>query len=211
MKKKVSLFIFIILCNSHAQSISSSSNTRNVNISSRSEPACATQSIPGMQYSKTVHYVYKGYLFDKAINLQGFVNNVTESEALVLDRFSIEPKSKIIQLKNVTIETRHDYDSSMVSVFDSNFVYVPYDSSIQVGDSISIKNYSSIFFGYCNEAGDFINSPKGYVSGDIEIIHPSSSLITRSRKQNQKKNKERHNRNAAGKFLNEKLSKIIRY
>lgn len=115
MKKKVSLFIFIILCNSHAQSISSSSNTRNVNISSRSEPACATQSIPGMQYSKTVHYVYKGYLFDKAINLQGFVNNVTESEALVLDRFSIEPKSKIIQLKNVTIETRHDYDSSTVS------------------------------------------------------------------------------------------------
>ena len=86
------------------------------NISSRSEPACATQSIPGMQYSKTVHYVYKGYLFDKAINLQGFVNNVTESEALVLDRFSIEPKSKIIQLKKiVTIETRHDYDSSTVS------------------------------------------------------------------------------------------------
>lgn len=211
MKKKIIILIFNILCNSYAQSISSSSNTPNVNISSRSEPACAVQSIPGMQYSKTVHYVYKGYLFDKAINLQGTVNNVVESEAFVLDSFSIEPKSKIIQLKSVTIETRHDYDSSMVSAFDSNFVYVPYDSSIQVGDGIFIKNYSSIFFGYCNEAGDFINSPKGYVSGEIEITRPSSTHIIRLRKPNQEKNKEPRNRDASGKFLNRKPSKIIRY
>ena len=211
MKKKVYLFIFIILCNTYAQGISSSSNAPNVNISSKSEPACAVQSIPGMQYSKTVHYVYKGYLFDKAINLQGIVDNVIESEAFVLDSFVIEPKSKIIQLKNVSIETRHDYDSSMVSVFDSNLVYVPYDSSIQVGDGIFIKNYSSIFFGYCDEAGDFINSPKGYVSGEIEITHQSSTHIIRLRKTNQEKNKESHNRDASGKFLNRKPSKIIRY
>lgn len=211
MKKKINILIFIILCNSYAQSISSSSNTPNANISSRSEPACAVQSIPGMQYSKTVHYVYKGYLFDKAINLQGIVNNVVESEAFVLDSFSIEPKSKIIQLKNVTIETRHDYDSSMVSAFDSNFVYVPYESPIQVGDSISIKNYSTIFFGYCNEAGDFINSPKGYASGEIEIIDSNTTLINVLRKPNQVKNRERHNRNASGRFLNRKPSKIIRY
>lgn len=208
---KLTLALLFSLCNAFAQGISSSSNSSNTAISSTSEPACAIEAIPGMRYSRYVHNVNEKYFFNKSINVHGVVVNTSETEAFVLDSFRVEPKSKIVQLKNVSVQAEHPYDSVMVLAFDSNTVFVPFDFDVQVGDTVYIEKYSTLFFALCNETGSFMNKPVGHVSGTYSNVLSQPLNLVRQNEAHQKNYHGKRGRDASGKFLKSAPSKIIKY
>ena len=144
------------------------------------------------------------------INIEGIIDSVGKDTFFVDDKYAIRHLdstsivAKIIRIKNVK---PIDSDNAMKWAFDSNAVYVPLDLNLVKGDSIFITNYSVTFFLECythtNLRGRFI--------GEFFVnSRPTTIIPYKPRKAKVPATKKR-NRNAAGKFLKDTPSKIIKY
>ena len=144
------------------------------------------------------------------INIEGIVDSVgidsffVEGKYIVYYEGTQQTVGKIIKIKNINLTSS---DNDMKLAFDSNAVFVPLDLDLAKGDSIFITDYSATFFLECythtNLHGEFI--------GSYSVnTRQTTKLFYKPQKTNIQVKKE-HNRDASGKFLNRKPSKIIRY
>lgn len=146
------------------------------------------------------------------IDLDGIVDSIG------LDTFFVDGKipilladssniaAKIARLKQVSISST---DNAMKNAFDSNYVYIPLTFSANKGDTISVHNYSASVFLDCSSQ---YTVPYGFFMGKFSN-NPTSDVTSIKRFNYNRSNTtmQKHNRDASGKFLNRKTSKIIRY
>ena len=100
-------------------------------------------------------------------------------------------------------------DNAMKKAFDSNYVYIPLTFSTNKGDIISVHNYSASVFLDCSSQ---YTVPYGFFMGNFS--NNLTSDVTSIKRFNYNRSNTstlEHNRDASGKFLNRKPSKIIRY
>lgn len=146
------------------------------------------------------------------IDLDGIVDSIG------LDTFFVDGKipilladssniaAKIARLKQVSISST---DNAMKNAFDSNYVYIPLTFNANKGDTISVHNYSASVFLDCSSQ---YTVPYGFFMG-LFSNNPTSDVTSIKRFNYNRSNTtmQKHNRDASGKFLNRKTSKIIQY
>lgn len=192
---------------------SSSSVKKSSSPAADSQIRCPEIEYHGMQTTK--HIPNKPYIINwdrNTIDLEGIVDYVGSDTFFVdgiipiLFADSTKIAAKLIKLRQVTISST---DNSMKTAFDSNFVYIPLIFNTNKGDTISANNYSASIFLDCSSP--YI-VPYAFFMGDFSVNSPSN--VTAIKPIHQKQNNisvKTHNRNASGRFLNRKPSKIIRY
>lgn len=190
----------------------SSSSTPKSSSAADSQMSCPSIELNGMQTTENIPYSPdKDKWKLNKINIEGIVDSVGSDTFFVDGKYAIRYLdstvivAKIIKIKNVKpIDSQND----MKLAFDSNAVYVPLDLNIAKDDSIFIKDYSVTFFLECythtNLRGRFMGE---FFVNEFPETMGVNNRILRMRKATS----EKHNRNAAGKFLNTDLSKIIKY
>lgn len=212
--KRFFLTLLFISSVCFAQDAASSSSARKSSSSAAdSQIRCPEIEYHGMQTTKYIPN--KPYIINwdrNTIDLDGIVDSVG------LDTFFVDEKipilladsskiaAKIVKLKQVSISST---DNAMKNVFDSNYVYIPLTFSTNKGDTISANNYSASIFLDCSSP--YI-VPYAFFMGDFSVNSPSN--VTAIKPIHHKQNNisvKTHNRNASGRFLNRKPSKIIRY
>ncbi len=212
--KRLFLALFFISQACFAQDAASSSSARKSSSSAAdSQIRCPEIEYHGMQTTKYIPN--KPYIINwdrNTIDLDGIVDSIG------LDTFFVDGKipilladssniaAKIARLKQVSISST---DNAMKNAFDSNYVYIPLTFSANKGDTISVHNYSASVFLDCSSQytvpyvffmGKFSNNPASDVTS-IKRFNYNRSNTTM----------QKHNRDASGKFLNRKTSRIIRY
>lgn len=192
---------------------SSSSVEKSSSSAADSQIRCPEIEYHGMQTTK--HIPNKPYIINwdrNTIDLEGIVDYVGSDTFFVdgiipiLFADSTKIAAKLIKLRQVTISST---DNSMKTAFDSNFVYIPLTFNTNKGDTISANNYSASIFLDCSSP--YI-VPYAFFMGDFSVNSPSN--VTAIKPIHHKQNNisvKTHNRNASGRFLNRKPSKIIRY
>ena len=202
-----SILVLSIVC--FAQT--SSSSTPKSSSAADSQIWCPNIELKGMQKTENVPYRpdkdrWKFY----KINIEGIVDSVGNDTFFVDGKYPIRHidstsiVAKIIKIKNVK---PIDSDNVMKLAFDSNAVYIPLDLNVNIGDSIFITNYSATFFLECYTHTNL----RGRFMGEFFVnSRPTSAILYRPQQKKVPASKK-HNRNAAGKFLKETPSKIIKY
>ena len=192
---------------------SSSSVEKSSSSAADSQIRCPELEYHGMQTTKYIPN--KPYIINwdrNTIDLEGIVDYVGSDTFFVdgiipiLFADSTKIAAKLIKLRQVTISST---DNSMKTAFDSNFVYIPLTFNTNKGDTISANNYSTSIFLDCSSP--YI-VPYAFFMGDFSVNSPSN--VTAIKPIHHKQNNisvKTHNRNASGRFLNRKPSKIIRY
>ena len=192
---------------------SSSSVERSSSSAADSQIRCPELEYHGMQTTKYIPN--KPYIINwdrNTIDLEGIVDYVGSDTFFVdgiipiLFADSTKIAAKLIKLRQVTISST---DNSMKTAFDSNFVYIPLTFNTNKGDTISANNYSASIFLDCSSP--YI-VPYAFFMGAFSVNSPSN--VTAIKPIHHKQNNisvKTHNRNASGRFLNRKPSKIIRY
>ena len=205
------LFISSVCFAQDAASLSSVE--RSFSSAADSQIRCPELEYHGMQTTKYIPN--KPYIINwdrNTIDLEGIVDYVGSDTFFVdgiipiLFADSTKIAAKLIKLRQVTISST---DNSMKTAFDSNFVYIPLTFNTNKGDTISANNYSASIFLDCSSP--YI-VPYAFFMGDFSVNSPSN--VTAIKPIHHKQNNisvKTHNRNASGRFLNRKPSKIIRY
>ena len=143
------------------------------------------------------------------INIEGVVDSVGVDTFFVENEYVVYYNNtpnvgKIIKIKDVILEGP---DNNMKLIFDSNVVFVPLELNISKGDSVFITNYSATFFLECythtNLHGEFM--------GEFFVNSRPTTIIPYKPRQAKVPTVKKSNRNAAGKFLKDTPSKIIKY
>ena len=189
----------------------SSSSTPKSSSAADSQISCPNIETHGMQTTKNIPYnPDKDRWMLNKINIEGIIDSVGKDTFFVDDKYAIRHLdstsivAKIIRIKNVK---PIDSDNAMKWAFDSNAVYVPLDLNLVKGDSIFITNYSVTFFLECythtNLRGRFI--------GEFFVNSRPTTIIPYKPRKAKVPAAKKRNRNAAGKFLKDTPSKIIKY
>ena len=212
--KRLFLALFFISQACFAQNAASSSSARKSSSSAAdSQIRCPEIEYHGMQTTKYIPN--KPYIINwnrNTIDLDGIVDSIG------LDTFFVDGKipilladssniaAKIARLKQVSISST---DNAMKNAFDSNYVYIPLTFSANKGDTISVHNYSASVFLDCSSQ---YTVPYGFFMG-LFSNNPTSDVTSIKRFNYNRSNTtmQKHNRDASGKFLNRKTSKIIQY
>lgn len=212
--KRFFLALFFISQACFAQDAASSSSARKSSSSAAdSQIRCPEIEYHGMQTTKYIPN--KPYIINwnrNTIDLDGIVDSIG------LDTFFVDGKipilladssniaAKIARLKQVSISST---DNAMKNAFDSNYVYIPLTFSANKGDTISVHNYSASVFLDCSSQ---YTVPYGFFMG-LFSNNPTSDVTSIKRFNYNRSNTtmQKHNRDASGKFLNRKTSKIIQY
>lgn len=208
------LALFFISQVSFAQNAAgSSSASKSSSSAADSQIRCPEIEYHGMQTTKYIPN--KPYIINwdrNTIDLDGIVDSIG------LDTFFVDGKipilladssniaAKIARLKQVSISST---DNAMKNAFDSNYVYIPLTFSANKGDTISVHNYSASVFLDCSSQ---YTVPYGFFMGLFSTN--SASNVTAIKHFNYNRSNistQKHNRDASGKFLNRKTSKIIQY
>lgn len=212
--KRFFLALFFISQACFAQDAASSSSARKSSSSAAdSQIRCPEIEYHGMQTTKYIPN--KPYIINwnrNTIDLDGIVDSIG------LDTFFVDGKipilladssniaAKIARLKQVSISST---DNAMKNAFDSNYVYIPLTFNANKGDTISVHNYSASVFLDCSSQ---YTVPYGFFMG-LFSNNPTSDVTSIKRFNYNRSNTtmQKHNRDASGKFLNRKTSKIIQY
>lgn len=202
-----SVLVFSIVC--FAQT--SSSSTPKSSSAADSQISCPNIETHGMQTTKNIPYnPDKDRWMLSKINIEGIVDSVGKDTFFVDDKYAIRLLdstsivAKIIKIKNVK---PIDSDNAMKWAFDSNAVFVPLDLNISKGDSIFITNYSATFFLECYTHTNL----RGRFMGEFFVNSRPTQITPYKPRQAKVPASKKHNRNAAGKFLKDSPSKIIKY
>lgn len=210
--KKILYLVLVFALYCFAQT-SSDSAPKSSSSAADSQISCPEIEYHGMQTTK--HIPNKPYIINwdrNTIDLEGIVDYVGSDTFFVdgiipiLFADSTKIAAKLIKLRQVTISST---DNSMKTAFDSNFVYIPLIFNTNKGDTISANNYSASIFLDCSSP--YI-VPYAFFMGDFSVNSPSN--VTAIKPIHHKQNNisvKAHNRNASGRFLNRKPSKIIQY
>lgn len=201
-----SILVLSIVC--FAQT--SSSSTPKSSSAADSKNSCPNINRKGMQKTENVpnRPDKDKWMFNK-INIEGFVDSVGVDTFFVENEYVVYYNNtpnvgKIIKIKDVILEGP---DNNMKLIFDSNVVFVPLELNISKGDSVFITNYSATFFLECYTHTDL----HGEFMGEFSVnSRPTSAILYRPQQKKVPASKK-HNRNAAGKFLKDSPSKIIKY
>ena len=175
-----------------------------------SQNSCPSINRKGMQKTENVpnRPDKDKWKFNK-INIEGVVDSVGVDTFFVENEYVVYYNNtpnvgKIIKIKDVILEGP---DNNMKLIFDSNVVFVPSELNISKGDSVFITNYSATFFLECythtNLHGEFM--------GEFFVNSRPTTIIPYKPRQAKVPTVKKSNRNAAGKFLKDTPSKIIKY
>ena len=127
--------------------------------------------------------------------------------------FYLHKEKKDSYVKKITLNNFRAYyetENPMVKALDSNWIFVSAEADVKEGDVILIKNYSALYTDIWNEEGCIYNQFV-YLAGDVTINPEELPAAIKKRTLGGVPAPKFHNRDAAGKALNNCDARKARY
>ena len=151
----------------------------------------------------------------QTVDISGTITSVTDSacaefedddgNAACFDRyFFLYGKNKESMVKKITLSNFKAYyetENPMVKALDSNWIFISSEEDVKEGDVVLIKNYSALYADkWVQDICNYIQ--RVYLAGDVSINPEELPAAIKKRAPANIPTQKFHNRDAAGKTLN---------
>ena len=160
----------------------------------------------------------------QTVDISGTIASVTDSACAEFIRdngdkacfnrnFYLYNEGKRLPAKKITLSNFKAYyetENQMVKALDSNWIFISSEEDVKEGDVILIKNYSALYADIWHE--DICNYDQTvYLAGDVTINPKELSAAIKKRTSGGVSAPKFHNRDAAGKTLNNCAARKAKY